>query len=121
MLGPIAAYMNDYCQTGLISKGDLLQKLIQQLEVQKISTENAKNFLEALIDKVGLLVERGDRMFGFLHLTFQEYLAALGLLAGGTKQARENILKKLSNPRWHESILLGRRKIMNNELKMERK
>lgn len=36
----------------------------------------AQLFLQLVRERAGLLVEVGDGQFGFVHLTFQEYLAA---------------------------------------------
>ncbi len=40
----------------------------------------AEDFIELVRNHTGLLQERGHRTYGFLHLTFEEYLAARALL-----------------------------------------
>ena len=57
-----------------------------------------------------LLVERGQEQYGFLHLTFEEMLAAKGIAAQaqlGPSGAVGAILRHLDDPNWHETILLA--------------
>jgi hypothetical protein len=42
-----------------------------------------RRFLEAARDLIGVLVEQAPDRFGFVHLTFQEFLAARALLKRG--------------------------------------
>ena len=56
-----------------------------------------------------LLVERGEGAYGFIHLTFEEYLAAQGVAQRGELdlgRAVEVLLQHLDDPAWHETILL---------------
>ncbi len=51
---------------------------------------------------------RGDLLLGFVHLTFQEYLAALWLVRDQDVEATvARIQGLLDNPRWREPILLA--------------
>ncbi len=45
-------------------------------------------------------------MYGFLHLTFQEYLAAIYLVRDPDSAAAE-ILRRVNQPRWREVIILA--------------
>jgi len=70
----------------------------------------AREFLQAVNSYSNLLVERGKDQYGFLHLTFEEMLAAKGIAAQaqlGPAGAVETILKHLPDPNWHETILLA--------------
>ncbi|MBN1660902.1 MAG: SUMF1/EgtB/PvdO family nonheme iron enzyme [Anaerolineae bacterium] len=70
----------------------------------------AREFLRAVNRYSNLLVERGQDQFGFLHLTFEEMLAAKGIAAQaqlGPKDAVDTILHYLDDPAWHETILLA--------------
>jgi len=70
----------------------------------------AREFLRAVNRYSNLLVERGQDQYGFLHLTFEEMLAAKGIAAQaqlGPAGAVETILRHLDDPNWHETILLA--------------
>ncbi len=72
--------------------------------------EKARNFLENVHQYSNLLVERGHRQYGFIHLTFEEVLAAYGLFAAGQldrQKSLDNIRTYLTDPGWHETILLA--------------
>jgi predicted NACHT family NTPase len=57
----------------------------------------------------GLLLDRGGRQYGFIHLTFQEYLAGVALAQLG-QQGMDPVVKELSahlgDDNWHEVSLL---------------
>jgi formylglycine-generating enzyme required for sulfatase activity len=63
-----------------------------------------RRFLDAVKARAGLLAERGNGVYGFSHLTFQEYLAALQIAA------RDDYLKyslaRAGEPWWREVIRL---------------
>ena len=61
-------------------------------------------FLHLINERSGLLVERGVGVYGFAHLTFQEYLAARVLTE--RDDALEYSLKVLPDAWWREVILL---------------
>jgi len=70
----------------------------------------ARRFLGAVRRYSNLLVERGHDQYGFLHLTFEEMLAAKGIAARaqlGPTGAVAVILRHLDDPAWHETILLA--------------
>jgi len=70
----------------------------------------AREFLEAVHRYSNLLVERGQEQYGFLHLTFEEMLAAKGIAARaqlGPSGAVDAILRHLDDPNWQETILLA--------------
>jgi predicted nucleotidyltransferase/transcriptional regulator with XRE-family HTH domain len=62
-----------------------------------------------LCERSGLLVERGADVFGFSHRTFQEYLAARGILeeaSGGSGDALSLLRPYLYHPNWEEVVRL---------------
>jgi energy-coupling factor transporter ATP-binding protein EcfA2 len=60
-------------------------------------------FLEAVEQGSGLLLEREAGVYGFAHLTFQEYLASAQVL----EARREDVLRaNVQDPWWHEAIRL---------------
>ena len=63
-----------------------------------------EEFLRLVGERSGLLVERGMGMYGFAHLTFQEYLTARAL--ADRKDALDYTLKRLNDAWWREVILL---------------
>lgn len=72
--------------------------------------EKACGFLDAIRHNSNLLVERGEGQYGFIHLTFEEALAAYGLVAAGQINRQKSIdliQKHLCDPFWHETILLS--------------
>jgi formylglycine-generating enzyme required for sulfatase activity len=62
------------------------------------------DFLRVVNERSGLLIEHGIGMYGFAHLTFQEYLAARAL--ADRKDALDFTLKHLTDAWWREVILL---------------
>jgi len=69
------------------------------------SPAGAGEFLEEVRARSGLLVERGLGIYGFSHLTFQEYLTASTLSDRG-EVGREELLEHRRDPWWAEVILL---------------
>jgi len=61
-------------------------------------------FLHLINERSGLIVERGVGVYGFAHLTFQEYLAARAV--ADREDALAFTLEKLPDPWWREVILL---------------
>jgi hypothetical protein len=74
------------------------------------ASDETDSFLDFVKSRTGLLIEAGDDLYSFLHLTFQEYLAATYLLYrgefDGVPKIWEMIGEQISNPRWHEVIRL---------------
>src|SRR5216683_6308862 len=69
--------------------------------------DQSERVIRYLCERTGLLVERGDAMFGFYHRTFQEYFAARGLLleveGGGDIVAL--LRPYLFHPQWEEVVI----------------
>ena len=84
------------------------QFLREQLAFEgDLAKEQSERVIRYLCERTGLLVERGDGMFGFCHRTFQEYFAARGLLleveGGGDIVA---VLRPyLFHPQWEEVVI----------------
>ncbi len=64
------------------------------------------DFLDRARRFTGIFLERAPKQYGFLHLTFQEYFAALELTRNSLQMARR-IHEVRHKPRWEEPILLA--------------
>lgn len=65
---------------------------------------DAAGILDEIRDRSGLLVERSPGVYGFSHLTFQEYLTAFELAA--SEEGIHEALVHQKDPWWHEVIVL---------------
>ncbi|MBD2233720.1 CHAT domain-containing protein [Phormidium tenue] len=113
VLSPLAAHIHQNYPTGLIEHRELKELVAKYLQgapsfrlQNQIMHEKVENFLRIVREDVGLLAARGEFLYGFLHLTFQEYLAALYLVRS-KENAGEEIIARLGDPRWREPILLA--------------
>jgi hypothetical protein len=113
ILDPLAAHIHRVSPTGLVEEAELRQVVTEYLAVYRNKpldtpslAEDVRTFIGKLHKHVGLIAARGDQLFGFLHLTFQEYLAGRYLVRN-PRAAAANIVQHLSEPRWREPILLG--------------
>jgi hypothetical protein len=70
----------------------------------------AQQFLTFVKDRAGLLMEAGDQLYSFVHLTFQEYLTAEHVKRrsgqGGVDAVWDTLKGHCGDPRWHEVIRL---------------
>ena len=112
ILRPLAFWMHEHPAVGAIPEEELLEQIVRQLLERRIARfeeeaqRHAEQFLQAVRGKTGILIERGKHRYGFLHLTFEEYFAALELVI--RKKDREDFIKlQLHNPRWRVVILLA--------------
>lgn len=68
---------------------------------------NTEAILDNIRDRSGLLIERRPRIYGFSHLTFQEYMGALSINQGDYNEYdRLFLFSKRSDPQWSEVIAL---------------
>jgi formylglycine-generating enzyme required for sulfatase activity len=86
-------------------RGILLPKFINMMGGEKEQASKSLDaFLELINERSGLLVERGVGVYGFAHLTFQEYLAARVLAERDDSLTYS--LNVLPDPWWREVLLL---------------
>lgn len=71
----------------------------------RMSTAEAAGLLEWLHQHAGVLTKFGPDDYGFAHLTFQEYLAALHIAYGGEAPI-ETLADRFGDPWWQEVTLL---------------
>lgn len=91
-----------------------LTKFIRENETQPTQDDDpedlANEFLRFVKERAGLLVELGDKEYSFVHLTFQEYLAASYIKTNseleGIAKTWENIKGICYESWWHEVMRL---------------
>ena len=124
-LAPLALWMHEVSPgVGLVRKDQLLQQLAglyllprihprpknQATPAEQAEAETAASqFLSDVHEHTGLVLERATGRYGFIHLTFEEYLAGVGLaLRGqeGVSRIVEAIRPHWHEPAWREVILL---------------
>src|SRR5262249_47595594 len=72
--------------------------------------QRGRTFLASVQQYSNLLLERGDRQYGFLHLTLEEMLAAQGLVQRLDEHRAEALAlfrRYLPDPTWHETLQLA--------------
>ncbi len=115
VLEPIAEHVHRHEPTGLIPENELKQLTLQFLadsrgENPLRATPKLKRDVDEMIriirEDVGLLAARGEGVYGFLHLTFQEYLAARSLVKD-PPSASQRLDEHLGDFRWREVVRLA--------------
>ncbi len=109
LLSPLAYAAQVRQPGGLMGRDWLIQKLLPPLQQHLRCTPAqasafANEFVGLLREQIGILVERAPDQFGWLHLTFGEYLAAVFL--SRKANALDMLKPRLHDPRWREVILL---------------
>ena len=113
VLAPLALWMHETQPSGTARREEVRAQIAALLEAEEgpeRAQEVADRFLDLVRRQVGLLVERGEGLFGFMHLTFEEYLAARAIVMAGQVNLQvtlERVLRHLDEPAWHEVIRLA--------------
>jgi formylglycine-generating enzyme required for sulfatase activity len=93
-------------QGNTVSAGGNIMHAISQFAK---SMTLARQLLEDAREYAGLLLERGPGEYGFIHLTFQEYLAAAAIAQQGQQSIQpvvETLAAHVGDDNWHEVSLL---------------
>lgn len=111
VLAPLALWMHEQSPgVGLVKEGDLYRELERLFEERGYSEPAvATHFLEDVRSHSALLLDRGGRQYGFIHLTFQEYLAAVALAQRaqqGSGAVVDALAAHVGEAPWHEVSLL---------------
>lgn len=118
LLSRVAFYIHEKYDNGLIPEDDFKQKFLQYYQELSGYQANAlpelkkecHRFIDFIRQETGIFSEKGQdeegkNLFGFLHLTFEEYFAAIEF----KRRVAQNILRLKSyiySARWREIILL---------------
>lgn len=118
LLSRIAFYIHENYANGLIPEDDFQQKFLQyykELSDDQVRTlpelkKECRNFIDFIRQETGIFAEKGQdehgrNLFGFLHLTFEEYFAAIEFKRRVTRNAIA-LRDYIPSARWQEIILL---------------
>ncbi|MEH2249910.1 tetratricopeptide repeat protein [Nostoc sp.] len=113
-LAPLAYWMHEEKPSGLVTEAEVEQQLAAKLaELNDSDPESdsvrqtVQEFLRKVRETTGLFVERAPGVYGFMHLTFEEYFAARYIADNEVSDILAIIRKHLHEPRWNEPILLA--------------
>lgn len=109
VLQPLAYWMHLEPQRRRATPKEIAPQIARSLsEIQW--KDSAERFLATIRDESGLLVGWSERDFGFLHLGFQEYLAAREIrrryFEEDDSQALSDLADRFGDPWWREVTLL---------------
>ena len=112
LLAPLAFRMHDEKSSGVVTQGEVEEWLMPWMaELQGVDDGAALGLVQEFLRKVrettGLFVERGPGVYGFMHLTFEEYYAARHIANNDVPDILEMIQPYLYEARWNEPILLA--------------
>ncbi len=112
VLAPLALWMHETSPgVGLVKREEMRRRLEQIYAGREMPDPEgaARQLLEDVHDYAGLLLERGPGEYGFIHLTFQEYLAAVAIAQQGQlgiEPVVEALTARLGDDNWREVALL---------------
>ena len=113
VLAPLALWMHETSPgVGLVKREALKRELvaIYQKRNQPKPEQAAVQFLKDVREHAGLLVERGPGQFGFIHLTFQEYMSGVAIAQKGQSELSPvamALAENIADDNWHEVSLLA--------------
>jgi hypothetical protein len=110
VLGRLALWLHENHGTGAAPEAEVRREIAAALEEERgVPAEEAERSAAEMLRLVGddrqILVPRGPGLFGFLHLTFEEFFAAAYLHA--KERFEEEAERRWFDPRWEEVLLLG--------------
>lgn len=107
LLGPVALEMIESDREGAIDAESLETLLRRSLEKGQVrGLADAPLAMQLFRTSLGLLVEKAPDVYGFLHQTFVEFLAAHELVRTGQFLGLLKSQRAFA-PKWHEVVLLG--------------
>ena len=112
VLAPLALWMHEENPgVGLVKRENLRRHLEAAFAEQHVDVPEAaaRRFLADVREHAGLLLERGPGEYGFIHLTFEEYLAAVAIARRGQGDCRpivDYLSVHVGDAAWREVALL---------------
>jgi formylglycine-generating enzyme required for sulfatase activity len=112
ILAPLALWMHEMSPgVGLVNREDLRRKLEELFRERGDANPEAaaRQFLQDVREHAALLLERGPGEYGFIHLTFEEYLAAVAIAIraqGDAASVADTLINHLGEQAWREVSLL---------------
>ena len=105
----VAYQMHDVSRSGLVDRATLTRLCRRALELLgEPAPPVAAEQVDPVIAGIDLLTARGQELYGFRHLTVQEYFAGRWLIDAGTVDAIVTAIgDRLGDPRWLEAIRLA--------------
>ncbi|CAF0815132.1 unnamed protein product [Rotaria sordida] len=144
ILSDIATHIHQNSASGLIHEEKMKEVCVESLKVflnKKVYTEEdiraiekqASEFVRIFREDVGILAARGESLYGFLHLTFQEYFTCLKLIdvdklkqekmathslcsEGKVQLIVQSLRRHMNNPRFRVPIALALEQDLSNSL-----
>jgi hypothetical protein len=108
LLGPVALELIERGERSSIPEETLSRILERALAARPVGgIESAAEALDLFRDSLGLLVEQGPGLYGFLHLTLGEYFAAWELVRTGGLERLAADPKRAFRSEWREVLLLA--------------
>ena len=113
VLAPLALWMHETSPGVGLVKREALRRELEALYRGRGEAEPeapARQFLADVREHAGLLLERGPGEYGFIHLTFEEYLAAVALALrhqGDAAAIACELGRRVGVAAWHEIIRLA--------------
>ncbi|MBE2294417.1 MAG: SUMF1/EgtB/PvdO family nonheme iron enzyme [Phycisphaerales bacterium] len=113
LLAPLALWMHQTAPgVGLVPRPKLQWELetLYRARGHKDPEKAANEFLEDVREHAGLLLNRGGDQFGFIHLTFQEYLAGMAVIQKGQQEIGpivDYLAAHVEEATWREISLLA--------------
>jgi HEAT repeat protein len=111
------AYWMHSKNIGDVERDELQRKLTRFLKPRyPDAADEASRFIDRLVERAGILVERSPDRFGFVHRTFQEYFAAMDIYNRYLDEedpqiVHDAVMSHLHDPRWEEVSLLTMAKL----------
>ena len=112
LLAPLAFQMHEEKPSGLVTQGEVEDWLTPRMaELEGVEEPEAlelvRQFLRKVRETTGLFVERAPAVYGFMHLTFEEYYAARYIADNEIPDILRIINTYRYQARWNEPLLLA--------------
>ncbi|WP_250565214.1 tetratricopeptide repeat protein, partial [Adonisia turfae] len=114
LLAPLAYWMHEEKPSGQVTHGEVVKQLAPRLAELRGEEPDSPDivaavgeFLRRVRETTGLFVEQAPNVYGFMHLTFEEYFAARDIADKDRSEILETIRSHWLEPRWAEPTLLA--------------